>query len=86
MIIEQQDGCFYEANHVDFSDFESLVSAANIAGYLEAKEKISLDSDMRLTEFILAEYKHWLDEEWKNYDFNKYITNRLLKEFGFDED
>ena len=86
MVTERIDGCFSEANHVDFNDFEYIMCAANIAGYLEAKEKINVESDMRLTEFILFKYKYWFEREWMNYSFEEYITNELIKEFGFKED
>jgi hypothetical protein len=86
MVVERIDGCFYEANYVDFNDFEYIVSAANVAGYLEAKDEINVESDIRLTEFILSEYEHWFTEEWMNYSFDEYITNKLIEEFGFKED
>ena len=85
MIIDKTDGCFYEA-HMTFEDLEFIVCAANIAGYLEAKEKIYVDGDMRLTEFILNKFTHWFDEEWKDVSFNDYIADQLLDEFGFKED
>ena len=85
MIIDKTDGCFHEA-HMTFDDLQFIVCAANIAGYLEAKEKIYVDGDMRLTEFILNKFTHWFDEEWKDVSFNDYIAAQLLDEFGFKED
>lgn len=85
MIIDKIDGCFHEA-HMTFDDLQFIVCAANIAGYLEAKEKIYVDGDMRLTEFILNKFIHWFDEEWKDVSFNDYIADQLLDEFGFKED
>lgn len=85
MIIDKIDGCFHEA-HMTFDDLQFIVCAANIAGYLEAKEKIYVDGDMHLTEFILNKFTHWFDEEWKDVSFNDYITDQLLDEFGFKED
>lgn len=85
MIIDKTDGCFHEA-HMTFDDLQFIVCAANIAGYLEAKEKIYVDGDMRLTEFILNKFIHWFDEEWKDVSFNDYIADQLLNEFGFKED
>lgn len=85
MIIDKTDGCFHEA-HMTFDDLQFIVCAANIAGYLEAKEKIYVDGDMRLTEFILNKFIHWFDEEWKDVSFNDYIADQLLDEFGFKED
>ena len=85
MIIDKIDRCFHEA-HMTFDDLQFIVCAANIAGYLEAKEKIYVDSDMRLTEFILNRFTHWFDEEWKDVSFNDYIADQLLDEFGFKED
>lgn len=52
----------------------------------KAKEKIYVDGDMRLTEFILNKFTHWFDEEWKDVSFNDYIADQLLDEFGFKED
>lgn len=85
MIIDKIDGCFHEA-HMTFDDLQFIVCAANIAGYLEAREKIYVDDDMRLTEFIINKFTHWFDEKWKNVSFNDYITDQLLDEFGFKED
>ena len=85
MLIDRSDEYFYEA-HMTFEDLEFIVCAANIAGYLEAKEKIYVDGDMRLTEFILNKFTHWFDEEWKDVSFNDYIADQLLDEFGFKED
>lgn len=67
-------------------DLECIVCAANIAGYLEAKEKINVDSDMQLTEFILEKFKYWRDEEWTDASFQDYICDQLIDEFGFKED
>lgn len=86
MVTERIDGCFSEANHVDFNDFEHIVFASNVAGYLEAKDEINVESDMRLTEFILSKYECWFTKEWINYSFDEYIVNELIKEFGFKED
>ena len=69
-----------------FDDMCQLITASNIAGYLEAKDKINVESDMRLTEFILGKYEYWSDKEWVNYSFADYITNELIKEFGFEEE
>lgn len=85
MVINKIDGAFYSA-HMSFDDLEFIVRAANIAGYLEAKEKIYVDDDMRLTEFILNKFTHWFDEEWKDVSFNDYIADQLLDEFRFKED
>ena len=70
MIIKRIDEYFCEANHVNFDDFEFIVTASNIAGYLEAKDKINIESDTKL----------------KNYSFADYISDELKKEFGFKED
>ena len=67
-------------------DFEFIVCAANIAGYLEAQEIIYVDSDMCLTEFILNKFKYWRDEEWTDTSFEDYIRDQLIHEFGFKED
>lgn len=85
MIIDKVNGCFYEA-HMTFDDLQFIICASNIAGYLEAKEKIYVDDDMRLTEFILGKFMHWFDEEWKDVSFQDYIADQLLDEFGFKED
>ena len=85
MLIDRSDEYFYEA-HMTFDDLQFIVCAANIAGYLEAKEKIYVDGDMRLTEFILNKFTHWFDEEWTDVSFNDYIADQLLDEFGFKED
>lgn len=85
MVIDRIDGCFYRA-HMDFEDLMYLVCGSNIAGYLEAKEKIYVDGDTRLTEFILNKYEHWFDEKWMSISFDEYITDQLIDEFGFKED
>lgn len=86
MIIKRIDEYFCEANHVNFDDFEFIVTASNIAGYLETKDKINIESDTKLTEFILSKYEYWSNKEWKNYSFADYISDELKKEFGFKED
>ena len=45
-----------------FDDMCQLMTASNIAGYLEAKDKINVESDMQLTEFILDKYEYWFDK------------------------
>ena len=67
----------------EFDDIEFIVCAANIAGYLEAKEKIYIESDTRLTEFILDELKMWRGYEWAETSFQDYIYDRLISEFGY---
>ena len=70
----------------EFDDLQFIVCAANIAGYLEAQKIIYVDSDMRLTEFIVNKFKYWRDEEWTDASFEDYIRNQLIDEFGFKED
>lgn len=69
-----------------FDELENIVCASNIAGYLEAKEKINVDSDMQLMEFILDKFEHWFDEEWENTAFEDYIADQLINEFGIEGD
>lgn len=72
--------------NIEFDDLQFIVCAANIAGYLEAKKIIYVDSDMRLTEFIVNKFKYWRDEEWTDASFQDYIRDQLIHEFGFEED
>lgn len=85
MIIDKIDGCFHEA-HMTFDDLQFIVCAANIAGYLEAEEKIYVESDTHLTEFILDKFADWYNEEWTDASFEDYIRDQLIHEFGFEED
>lgn len=86
MIIDRIDGCFYEA-HMTFDDIEYIVCAANIAGYLEAEEKIYVESDTHLTEFILDKFADWYNEDNAKFSvFHEYITEQLIDEFGCKED
>lgn len=86
MIIDRIDGCFYEA-HMTFDDIEYIVCAANIAGYLEAEEKIYVESDTHLTEFILDKFADWYNEDNAKFSvFHEYIAEQLIDEFGIEED
>ena len=85
MLIDRSDEYFYEA-HMTFEDLEFIVCAANIAGYLEANDKIYVDSDTPLTEFILDKFVHWFGEESENTAFEDYIADQLINEFGIEED
>ena len=69
-----------------FDDLEFIVSAANIAGYLEAEEIIFIESDMQLTQFILDRYLKYRGAEWMSVSFFSYMRNQLIKEFGYKED
>ena len=67
-----------------FDDLEFIVTAANIAGYLEAEGIIFIESNTVLTQFILARYLKYRDSEWTSVAFyNSYIRNQLIKEFGY---
>lgn len=82
MIIDHIKSNTYECNHVSFEDFENIVCAANIAGYLETREQVIINNDMELTQFILKEYGHWFNKKWMDVSFSDYITSRLIQEFG----
>lgn len=86
MIINKIDEEFYSA-HMLFDDLELIVCAANIAGYLEASEKIYVESDTHLTEFILDKLADWYNEDNAKFSvFHEYITEQLIDEFGYKED
>lgn len=87
MIINRIDGLFYRAHDVDFNDFEYIVTAANIAGYFEAKDVINVNSDMELTEFILEEIGKYnkLVQSGSKVVFCEFIENALLREFALTE-
>ena len=69
-----------------FDDLEFIVSAANIAGYLEAEGIIFIESNSMLAQFILDRYLKYRDSEWVSVSFfNSYIRNQLIKEFGYKE-
>lgn len=72
--------------NINFDGICQIVTASNIAGYLEAKEEINVESDMQLTAFILSKYEYWFSREWMNFSFADYITDELIKEFGFKEE
>lgn len=72
--------------NMNFDNICNIVTASNIAGYLEAKDEINVESDMQLTAFILSKYEYWFSREWMNFSFADYITNELIKEFGFKEE
>lgn len=72
--------------NMNFDNICNIVTASNIAGYLEAKEEINIESDMQLTAFILSKYEYWFSREWMNFSFADYITDELIKEFGFEEE
>ena len=68
-----------------FDDLEFIVTAANIAGYLEAEGIIFIESDTALTQFILDRYLKYRDSEWMSVSFYSYMQNQLIKEFGYKE-
>lgn len=84
MVINKIDGAFYSA-HMQFDDLEYIVCAANIAGYLEAEEKIYVDGDTHLTEFILDKLSDWYNEDANFSVFHEYIAKQLIDEFKFEE-
>lgn len=86
MVINRIDEAFYSA-HMSFDDLEYIVCAANIAGYLEAEEKIYVESDTQLTEFILDKFADWYNEDNAKFSvFHEYIAEQLIDEFKFEED
>ena len=86
MVINKIDGAFYSV-HMSFDDLEFIVRAANIAGYLEAEEKIYVESDTHLTEFILDKFADWYNEDNAKLSvFHEYIAKQLIDEFGYKED
>ena len=83
MVINKIDGAF----HMSFDDLEFIVCAANIAGYLEAEEKICVESDTHLTEFILDKFADLYNEDNAKLSvFHEYIAKQLIDEFGYKED
>lgn len=86
MVINKIDGAFYSV-HMSFDDLEFIVCAANIAGYLEAEDKIYVESDTHLTEFILDKFADWCNEDNAKLSvFHEYIAKQLIDEFGYKED
>lgn len=86
MVINKIDGALYSV-HMSFDDLECIVCAANIAGYLESSEKIYVESDTHLTEFILDKFADWYNEDNAKFSvFHEYITAQLIDEFGSKED
>ena len=66
----------------DLDDIEMIVTAANISGYLEAGDKISIESDTNLTDFILEKLKDYREIGWKYFMFVDFIEYELIKNFG----
>lgn len=64
-----------------FDDLEFIVTAANIAGYLEAEEIIVIDSDTQLTQFILDRYLKYRDNEWMSVSYHSYMRDQLIDKF-----
>lgn len=82
MLSNHMNSCVHKANHISFDDIELIVAAANIAGFLEANNKISVSSDTELTEFILKTLEKYQSKHEISMSFNEFIVDALLKEFS----
>lgn len=73
-------------NPVVYSEtLETIVAGANIAGYMESEDKIAVDDDMTLTDFLVDTYNAWKDDEDKIENWYDNIYEALLSKFGCAE-
>ncbi len=72
-------------NNITFDDLTFLVCIANVAGYMEKEEKISIDSDSVLAGAALEiyeEYKAVAKNDGHNGLFASYAEEKLANRFG----
>ena len=65
-------------------DLTRMLTAANVAGYMEEKEKIVIHTDEEMTDAILSAYEAWLnaDVHAAHPNWLDYIADELQKQFG----
>ena len=68
-------------------DLQMMLSAANIAGYMEEKDKIVIHDDQDMTNAILDTYKHWLCHDVREAYPNwlDYVSAELMNRFGISK-
>ena len=68
-------------------DLQMMLSAANIAGYMEEKDKIVIHNDQDMTNAILDTYKHWLypDVRESNPNWLDYVSDEFMNRFGISK-
>ena len=68
-------------------DLQMMLSAANIAGYMEEKDKIVIHDDRDMTNAILHTYKHWLhsDVRESNPNWLDYVSDEFMNRFGIQK-
>ena len=69
-------------------DLEDIVAAANVAGYLEKDERIFVETDTELTEFLIQTHNKWAaigGEDNNDENFLEYAAAELLERFGTEE-
>ena len=65
---------------------EDIVAAANIAGYMEHKDKIFAEDDTTLTVFLIDLRNAWAGNEDGNENFIEYAERKLLEKFGVEHE
>lgn len=67
-------------NVVASDELESIICAANVAGYMEREDRIDVPSDTDLMKSIVKHYNEWLSSE--AISWMEYIEAKLLEDFG----
>ena len=72
---------------LSIEDLQMMLSAANIAGYMEEKDKIVIHDDQDMTNAILDTYKHWLCPDVREVYPNwlDYVSAELMNRFGIQK-
>lgn len=73
-----------------YSDtLEDIVGAANVAGYMEKENRIYIDTDTELTDFLIEIHNLWDSvggDDVSDESFLSYAAEELLKKFGCQDD
>jgi hypothetical protein len=64
-------------------DLVSIVTGANIAGYMEQRGEITVNDDEELTEFLTSQYELYRSEH-SDEDWFEFIKNALLQHYCSD--
>ena len=83
MIIKSDGyGGIQEINKVYMDDIELLCSGANAAGYLEANDRIVIESDTDLAWFLVSLSEKWYRDENCAVSFVELAEAELLKHYA----
>jgi len=65
---------------------EDIVTAANIAGFMEQADSIFVSDDTILTMFLIDLRNAWAGNEDDNENFIEYAERKLLEKFGVEHE